>query len=95
MSRLLLLPLALLAAPAAAAPYYQAQPEVAPAQPRFVARDNVWRCADGACVSDRTASRPAVVCAGLVRQVGALRSFAVEGRAFDPAELTACNARAR
>ena len=58
-----------------------------PAQDRFVARDSIWRCTDTACVStNRTSTRPAIVCAALARQVGALRSFTVDGRAFGAEE---------
>ena len=95
MIRALILSSALLAAPAFAAPYYRAEPAAAPSQTRFVARDNVWRCAGSACVSDRTGSRHAAVCAALVREVGALTSFAVEGQAFAAEDLETCNRRAR
>ena len=74
MFRSIVLPLALLSAPAAAS-YYQAEPATAPHQARFVARDNVWQCAGTQCASGRTSTRPAIVCATLVREVGALRSF--------------------
>lgn len=96
MFRPLVLSLVFLASPAlAAADRYRAEP-VAPAEPgRFVARENVWRCDVSACVSDRSAARPAIVCATLVRKVGVLRSFAVEGRAFGAEELASCNRRAR
>ena len=95
MIRAAILSVAFLAAPAFASPYYSAEPSAAPPQARLVARDNVWTCGGATCVSGRTASRPAVVCATLARQVGALRSFAVEGRAFEAAELEVCNRRAR
>ncbi len=96
MARFLALPLALLTSPVMAAPaYYQAEPAAAPAQPRLVARDNVWHCGEAGCTSGRTGSRPAIVCATLVREVGALRSFSVEGRAFAAGELENCNRRAR
>ena len=84
-----------LAAPAFAQTYYRAEPAAPPAQVRLVARDNVWSCGSGACTSGRNASRPAIVCASLARQVGALRSFSVEGRAFAAEELESCNRRAR
>jgi hypothetical protein len=95
MLRHLVLPLAFLAAPAFASSYYHAMPTTPPAQDRFVARENAWRCAESGCTSGRTATRPAIVCAALVRQVGALRSFSVEGRAFAADALESCNRRAR
>ena len=95
MIRALILSSALLAAPAFATPYYRAETTAAPAQARFVARDNIWRCSGTSCVSERTGSRPASVCGTLVREVGALSSFSVEGRAFSAEEMASCNRRAR
>ena len=95
MLRLATLSLALVATPAFAAGF-QAETSARPPQVRFVAHDSIWRCTDNACASgNATATRPAIVCAALARQVGALRSFSANGRAFDDAELQACNARAR
>ena len=95
MLRFALLSLALLPAPALAAGF-RAETGSPPAQTRFVARDSIWRCSGTTCVStNETATRAAIACAALVRQVGALRSFAADGRAFDDAQLQACNARAR
>ena len=95
MLRTVVLSLALVATPAFAADF-QAQTGSQPPQSRFVARDSIWRCSGTACVSTNdTATRPAIVCAALARQVGALRSFSANGRAFGAEELQACNARAR
>ena len=95
MLRYAILSLALVSTPAFANPF-QAETNAQPRQDRFVARDSIWRCAGSACVStNRTATRPAAVCSSLVREVGALKSFAVAGRAFGAEELQACNARAR
>ena len=94
MFRPALLSLAFLSTPAFAAGYFDAQPVTRPAQERFVARDNAWRCGDAGCTSARTATRPALVCASLVRTVGPLRSFSVDGRAFAADALEACNGRA-
>ena len=95
MIRTAVLSLALLSSPALAASYYVAEPAAPPTQQRFVARDNVWRCDTAGCTSTRTASRPAIVCGSLVREIGAVRSFSVEGRAFGTEELQNCNSRAR
>lgn len=95
MPRYALLVFALVAAPAFAATF-QAAPAARPPQTQFVARDSVWRCAEAACVTTNvTLTRPAIVCAALAHQVGALTSFSVDGRAFAANELEACNARAR
>jgi len=95
MVRYALLSLAFVSAPALAGGF-QAQTTTAPSSARFVARDSIWRCADTNCVStNATSTRPAIVCSTLARQVGALRSFAVDGRPFDARQLEACNGRAR
>jgi hypothetical protein len=91
---LLSLALALVSTPAFAG-YFDAQPLTRPGSERFVARDNAWRCGEAGCSSARTTTRPALVCSSLVREVGPLRSFSVDGRAFDAAALEACNGRAR
>jgi len=95
MLRTAILSLALLSSPAFAS-NFQAEAGTAPPQASFVARDSIWRCAGTNCVStNRTSTRAAIVCAALARQVGALRSFSSDGRAFGAEELQACNARAR
>lgn len=95
MIRPLLLAASVLAATPALANTYRAEPAAPPAQARFVARHNVWTCNGNGCVSNRSEARPAIVCATLVREVGRLNSFSVEGRAFAAEELEACNRRAR
>jgi hypothetical protein len=95
MLRTAIVSLALVSAPAFATGF-QAETGTQPSQARFVARDSIWRCTGTACVStNETSTRPAIVCAALARQVGALRSFSANGRAFGTEELQACNARAR
>jgi hypothetical protein len=94
MLRPALLSLAFLATPAFASGYFDAQPVTRPTHERFVAGDNAWRCGEACCSSARTSARPALVCSSLVRQVGPVRSFSVDGRAFDAAALEACNGRA-
>jgi hypothetical protein len=93
MTRFALLSLAFVAGPAFAAGHFEAQPVTRPAQERFVARDNAWRCGEAGCSSARTATRPALVCSSLVRAVGPLSSFSVAGRPFSSDQLTACNGR--
>ena len=87
------------AIPAAAQPTQPAQYRAelvlpAPAD-RLIVREVVWRCGGEICVAPTGNVRPAVLCAALARQAGALRSFAVEGRALSGEELEKCNARAR
>ena len=79
MLRFALLSLALLPVPALAASF-QAETNTRPPQSRFVARDSIWRCTENSCVStNETSTRPAIVCAALVRQAGALSGPAVFG----------------
>ena len=94
MIRPLILAATVLVAAPALANTYRAEPAAAPARAQFVARHNVWNCTAAGCTSARSEARPAIVCSTLVREVGALRSFSVEGRAFAADELAACNSRA-
>ena len=101
MSRSRLLPLLLLAAPGiacavtASAPQYRAELAAPASADRLIVRDTLWHCGGGTCVAAIGASRPAVVCAALAREAGALRSFAVDGRVLAADALEKCNARAR
>jgi hypothetical protein len=93
--------LGLLAIGAAAGPavaagsYYRAELATPSSAERLIVRGIVWKCAAQGCVSGPSNSRALIDCSALARQVGTLRSFAVEGRALAPAELEKCNARAR
>jgi hypothetical protein len=79
----------------AAAPHYKAEPAAPPAAEKLIVRQTVWKCGPSGCVAARGTSRPAVECGALARELGTLRSFAADGRAFAPEELEKCNARAR
>jgi len=84
------------AAPAlAAVPHYRAEPLAAPAADRLVVRGTAWRCDAAACSAPAINSRPALVCASLARDLGALKSFSVAGRPLPADALEKCNARAR
>jgi len=85
--------LALLATPAAAQPYFAAEPTAKPAATRLVLRDTVWKCGEAGCSAGKSDSRPGVVCAVLAKQLGNLRSFRVDGKELSAAELEKCNAR--
>ncbi|CAA9540883.1 MAG: hypothetical protein AVDCRST_MAG23-2052 [uncultured Sphingosinicella sp.] len=95
MLRTAILAFGLLAAPASAAPLFQAQPEVAPSKAKFALRDTLWKCGDAGCAAAQGHSRPAVACAVLAREIGALRSFSFKGEALPAEELARCNARAK
>lgn len=75
--------------------YYTATLGEAAATPRTVAGGLVWNCAGTACTAPRGTSRPAVVCARLVRELGRVSAFSADGRAFEQADLDRCNASAR
>jgi hypothetical protein len=79
----------------AAGAHYRAQPASAPAAARVIVRDLVWKCGDGGCTSGKSNSRPSIDCSALVRKIGAVQSFSVQGQAFTPAELEKCNARVK
>ncbi len=91
---LLILSAAGLASAPAFAATYAAKPAV-PTTERFIARDIVWNCAAATCQGATADSRPAVLCQSLAKHAGRIESFAVDGRAFSPAELDKCNAAAK
>ncbi|MCP3736071.1 hypothetical protein M9979_14445 [Sphingomonas sp. RP10(2022)] len=83
------------AAVAAPADQYVAVPAAASAKTSFITRSTVWRSQNGGFVAGSAPERPAVLCELVVRQVGALTSFAVAGRAYDADQLAKCNAKAK
>lgn len=93
MFRAAIVALGLVAAPAFANVQFHAQPTARPAEAKIVLRDTVWKCGESGCVAGKSNSRPAIVCAVLAREVGALSSFAVKGQPIAPEELEKCNAR--
>jgi hypothetical protein len=95
MPRAVILAITLAAAPAQAAPLFEAQPEVAPANARLVLRDMLWNCGSAGCAAAQGTSRPAVVCAVLAGEVGPLRSFSFKGAALSAEALGKCNMRAK
>ena len=78
---------------AAAAPLMSATAE-AGVEGRVITRGAAWSCSDGECKTASDASRPKVLCERLVKQVGALSKFTVDGKAMDKADLAKCNAKA-
>ncbi|HWH18350.1 MAG TPA: hypothetical protein VNT77_08475 [Allosphingosinicella sp.] len=94
MFRTVLLSLTLATTPAFAGPYYTAEPAAKPTQAKLIVRDTIWNCGDAGCSANKSNSRPAIVCALLVREVGALRSFSAGGQALSAEQLEKCNARA-
>jgi hypothetical protein len=83
------------AVPGAAAASYKAEPAAAPASDHVVVRGLLWKCGADGCVSGKSTSRAAVDCAALVREIGAVKSFSVDGREISAEDLGKCNARSR
>ena len=84
---------ACVAVPSVAATY-SAKP-VVPTSERFIARDIIWTCGPAACHGATDEGRPAVLCQSLAKRAGRIETFAVDGRAFGPAELEKCNSAAK
>lgn len=74
--------------------YYNATLTTAAHAPRTVAGALIWNCSGTACTAPRGTSRPAVVCARLVRELGPVSAFSADGRALEGADLERCNAAA-
>jgi hypothetical protein len=75
-------------------PVYRAELAQAPAAARVAAAGVAWNCAGTTCTAGRSNSRPAIVCARLVREAGPVTSFAVAGEALPADQLARCNAAA-
>lgn len=58
---------------------------------KVVVRDVVWKCAGSSCIAPQSSSRPAIVCASLVRKLGPVTAFAFAGTALTAEELARCN----
>jgi hypothetical protein len=61
----------------------------------IVAGETLWNCGAEGCTTRALTSRPAVACAQVTKQVGAVSSFSVGGAALSSDELTKCNAKAK
>ena len=89
----LLLGLAVVAAPSAAANYSATL--TTPATGRFIARDISWNCGLAACQGATEESRPVVLCQSLAKQAGRIETFVIDGRALSQRDLERCNASAK
>lgn len=56
-----------------------------------VAGGLAWRCTGSACSAAKSSSRDAIVCAKLVKEVGAVTSFATPKGALEGDALARCN----
>ncbi|MFM9978393.1 MAG: CC_3452 family protein [Sphingomonadaceae bacterium] len=62
---------------------------------KIVVGDVLWACSGAACTTARITARPAIACAQVVKQIGAVSSFAVGETALNAEDLAKCNARAK
>ena len=83
------------AAAAATVDTYTAVPAAPTTKTSFITRSTAWRLQNGMFVTGQAPERPAVLCELVVRQVGALSSFTVAGKAYDADQLAKCNAKAK
>ncbi|MBA3940396.1 MAG: hypothetical protein C0520_04205 [Sphingopyxis sp.] len=83
--------LASTAASAAGGAYYRAELSAPAPKGRFVSRGVVWICEGASCSAPRGTSRPAIMCAALVKEAGTVASFAADGKPLEAAELARCN----
>lgn len=61
---------------------------------RTVAGGVVWSCDGTSCTAPRGTSRPTMMCARLVRELGPVASFSANGEALDAAAIERCNGSA-
>lgn len=76
---------------AAAGPYYRAELASPAPKSKFVARGIVWSCEGTNCIGARGTSRPLLMCAGLAREAGEVKSFIADGKALEAEDLARCN----
>ena len=74
--------------------YYQATLASPTDITRAVAGAVAWNCNGTTCTASRGTSRPAIMCARFVREVGAVTNFVANGQALDSQALARCNAAA-
>lgn len=65
-----------------------------PAATKTVVRDMLVNCDGAVCTAAAGTSRPAIVCASIVRELGAVTSFRAGNDALDGEALSKCNAKA-
>lgn len=82
-------------APASAAEgaYYRAELTAPASKGSAVAGGLVWKCAQTNCAAPKGTSRPAVVCARLAKEVGAVNTFTAGGKALEAEDLARCNGK--
>ena len=87
--------LSLTAAPAMAAGPLVSATLTEAAEGNVAVKGAAFRCNGNECRTNSDRSRPAVLCERLVKEVGPVTRFAIDGEEFDADALAACNAKAR
>lgn len=75
-------------------PFYEATLAAPTTATRAIAGSVLWSCAQTSCVAARGTSRPSIMCARLVREVGAVTAFVAGGQSLSDEDLARCNAAA-
>ncbi|MGN6499898.1 MAG: CC_3452 family protein [Tsuneonella sp.] len=71
--------------------FYRAELAAPAAEARPIAAGVAWFCNDDSCAATKGTSRPVIVCARLVKEVGPVASFTAGGEALDAEQLAKCN----
>ena len=79
------------AAEAANGAYYRAELAAPSAEAKPIVSGTVFNCAGTNCAGGKATSRPAIVCARLVKEVGPVAKFTANGKEFAAEELARCN----
>ncbi|MEO1046318.1 MAG: hypothetical protein AAFX04_12825 [Pseudomonadota bacterium] len=73
--------------------YYEAKLATPVEKQTEIIRGVVWRCSGDTCRAPKATSRPANVCARLVRKMGEVTEFSTRGEAMDAEAIAECNDR--
>jgi hypothetical protein len=76
---------------AESASFYRVELAQPAAASTVVAGGLAWRCSGSACSAGKSTSRDAIVCAKLVKEVGAVTSFATPKGTLEGDDLARCN----
>ena len=79
------------AAEAASGAYYRAELAAPSTAAKPIVSGTVFDCSGRNCSGGKATSRPAIVCARLVKEVGPVAKFTVNGKELAAEELTRCN----
>jgi hypothetical protein len=74
--------------------YYNVTLAAQPVATKQVVRGMLFTCNGGMCAGAAGASRPAIVCASLARELGPITSFRAGDQALDGDALAKCNSKA-